>query len=115
MNHGGTRFRTSDVRRHSAAIKFDLNDLVQKLVDLQQPEYHRQNIAMILDLALDLPKAAVDGQQIECVLLALFARSWKAIIKAKRPHGSITVRTGLTAGKIRVSITDDGAADAPPK
>jgi sensor histidine kinase YesM len=45
------------------------------------------------------------------VLLALFARSRNAIIEAKRPHGTITVRTELKGGKIQFSITDDGLPD----
>ena len=114
MNQDGARLIASDLLRHPAATKFDLNQVVQKLADLRQPEYHRHNIALMLDLATDVPKTAVDGQQIECVLLALLARSRNAIVDAKRSHGSITVRTSFKAGKIRLSITDDGVADAAP-
>jgi hypothetical protein len=97
-----------------ATTKFDLNQVVQELSHLRQYEHHHRKIAVILDLATELPKTAVDGQQIECVLLALFARSRKAIIEAKRPHGTITIRTKLKVGRIQFSITDDGVADPPP-
>jgi nitrogen fixation/metabolism regulation signal transduction histidine kinase len=97
-----------------AATKFDLNQVVQELSHLRQYADHHRKIAVILDLATELPKTTVDGQQIECVLLALFARSRNAIIEAKIPHGTITIRTELKVGKIQFSITDDGVTDPPP-
>jgi phosphoglycerate-specific signal transduction histidine kinase len=112
MNQDGTRLTTSDLLGYSAANKFDLNQLIQKLSQLRQHEHHHRKIAVILDLATDLPNTSADGQQIECVLLTLFARSRDAIIEAKRPHGTITVRTRLKAGRIQFSITDDGLPDA---
>jgi signal transduction histidine kinase len=114
MNQDGTRLTTLDLHRYPAATNFDLNQIVQKLSQLRQHEHHHRKIAVILDLARELPETTADGQQIECVLLALFARSRNAIIEAKRPHGTITIRTGLKGGKIQFSITDDGAVDPPP-
>ena len=115
MNHDGTRLNTSDLLGRPAAKKFDLNQVIQEVAHLRQHEHHHRKIAVILDLATELPKITGDGQQIECVLLALFARSRDAIIEAKRPHGTITVRTRLRAGKIQFSITDDGVSDPPPR
>jgi hypothetical protein len=81
------------------------------LSQLRQHEHHHRKIAVILDLAPELPETTGDVQQIECVLLTLFARSRNAIIEAKRPQGTITVRTRLKAGKLQFSITDDGVPD----
>ena len=94
-----------------ASSKFDLNQVVQKLAHLPQHEHAYHKIAVILDLGTELPKITADGEQIECVLIALLARSRNAIIEARRPHGTITVRTRLKAGKIHLSITDDGMAE----
>jgi nitrogen fixation/metabolism regulation signal transduction histidine kinase len=112
MNQDGTHFATFDLLRHPAPTKFDLNQLIQKLARLRQHEHHHRKIAVILDLATELPNTSADGSQIECVLLTLFARSRDAIIEAKRPHGTITLRTRLKAGRIQFSITDDGLPDA---
>jgi nitrogen fixation/metabolism regulation signal transduction histidine kinase len=114
MNQDGTHFATFDLLRHPAATKFDLNELIQKLARLRQHEHHHRKIALILDLAPEMPETRADAQQIECVLLALFARSRNAILEGKRPRGTIRVRTGLKGGKIQFSITDDGATDPPP-
>jgi nitrogen fixation/metabolism regulation signal transduction histidine kinase len=111
MNQEGLRLATSHLLGHPPATNFDLNQLVRKLAYLRQHEHHRHKIAVILDLGTELPKTTADGQQIECVLLALFARSRNAIIDAKRPHGTIRIHTALKAGKIQFSITDDGIAD----
>jgi nitrogen fixation/metabolism regulation signal transduction histidine kinase len=112
MNQDDTRFTTSDLLGYPAANKFDLNQIVQKLSQLRPHEHHYRKIAVILDLATELPNTSADGSQIECVLLTLFARSRDAIIEAKRPHGTITLRTRLKAGRIQFSITDDSLPDA---
>jgi hypothetical protein len=109
-----TRHEGENTTMSRAETKFDLNQVVQELSLLQQYEHHLRKIAVILDLAAELPKTTVNGEQIECVLLALFARSQKAIIEAKRPHGTITIRTKLKVGRIQFSITDDGVPDPPP-
>jgi K+-sensing histidine kinase KdpD len=111
MNQEGTRLAKCDPFRHRASTKSDLNEIVRRLAYLRQHEHHHHKIAVILDLDRELPKTKADGRQIECVLLSLFARSRKAIIEAKRPHGTIKVRTELKAGKVQFSITDDGLAD----
>jgi K+-sensing histidine kinase KdpD len=110
MNQDGTRLTTSD--RLGYPAKFDLNQTIKKLAHSSQYEYHHREIAVILDLATELPKTSADGRQVECVLLALFARSRNAIIEAKRRHGTITVRTRVKAGKVQFSITDDGVPEA---
>jgi nitrogen fixation/metabolism regulation signal transduction histidine kinase len=90
-----------------ALSKFDLNQVVRKLADLRQHEHHHQNIKVVLDLT-ELPKITADHERIECVLHALFVRSRKCIVAANKPHGTITLRTVVNAGKIQFSITDDG-------
>ena len=86
MNQDGTRL-ASHLLGHPPATKFDLNPVVQKLIYLRHHEHHHRKIAVILDLGKELPKASADGQQIECVLLALFVRSRNAIIEGQRPQG----------------------------
>lgn len=95
-----------------AATKFDLNQVLQELSHSQY-ENHHYRIEVILDLATNLPRTTADGQQIECVILALVARSRNAI-ETKRSHGTITIRTEFKFGRIQLSITDDGVADPSP-
>jgi K+-sensing histidine kinase KdpD len=95
-----------------AATRFDLNQVLQELSHSQY-ENHHHRIEVILDLATNLPRTTADVQLIECVILALFARSRNAI-ETRRSRGTITIRTELKFGRIQLSITDDGVADTPP-
>ena len=113
MPEAGTRlaFDSFVLSGHPIEAKFDLNEALRSLAHLLQHAYHHPNIAVVLDLAADLPKTTANGRQIENVLFGLFVRSRRAILEARKPWGTITIRTGLKAGKIQFSITDDGIAD----
>lgn len=115
MNHARTRPTGPLTGMSTPMTTFDLNKAVQKLAGLPQHEHDHHKIAVILDLSRELPETTADRQQIECVLLTLFSRSLQAIIEAKKPHGTITVRTELKAEKIQFSITDDGLAFFKPE
>jgi len=112
MNQDG--YSTSAIPRHSARTKFNLNLAVRDLVHLRQHDLHHHKIAVILDLDAELPGTTADSQQIECVLLALLARSRQAIVETQT-HGTITVRTRVKDGKIQFSITDDGRVFFKPQ
>jgi nitrogen fixation/metabolism regulation signal transduction histidine kinase len=112
MNHEGRRPVRSDLPGRPQPSKFDLNEAVQKLLRFRQDDH---KIAVILDLGTELPETTADGEQIECVLFTLFSRSQKAIIDGKKPHGTIIVRTGLKAGRVQFSITDDGRTFFEPE
>lgn len=109
MNQEGTRPAKSNPPGPPAKTETDLNQIVQRLVHLLQHEYHRYKITVILDLEPKLPRTTAE-QEIECVVLALFTRSRNAIVEAERGYGTIMIRTRLMAGKIQLSITDDGVA-----
>jgi nitrogen fixation/metabolism regulation signal transduction histidine kinase len=111
MSHEGTP-ATSPC--YSFSRQLDLNKLVEKLVELRHYEYRHLNIVVVLDLDKGIPKSSADGQQIECVLLTLFARARAAIVEGKSLCGTIRIRTALNAGKIQCSITDDGADERSP-
>jgi signal transduction histidine kinase len=95
---------------HSPSAGFDLNEALRTLADSLQDECGAQNIAVIFDLAADLPKAAADGEQITNVLCALFSNAQRAILSSGK-HGSITVCTQLNDGRMRLSLTHDGSND----
>ena len=89
----------------------DLNQLVQTLAYVLQCDHRYRDIEVILDSDAQLPKTTADAEQIQCVLLGLLTRARKAIMRAELPHGTITLHTAIKAGKIQLSITDDGAPD----
>jgi nitrogen fixation/metabolism regulation signal transduction histidine kinase len=113
MAQEGARLSTDlfDRPKHSPISKFDIHQTLRTLARSLQDDHRTPHVAVILDLATELPETRVDGQQIKNVLFALFLRSQNAILESKRAYGTITVRTGVKGGKFQVSITDDGIVD----
>jgi hypothetical protein len=94
----------------SQSAGFDLNEALRMLADSRQDECRAQNISLILDLAAKLPKTAADGEQIKNVLCALFSDAQRTILDSGS-HGSITISTQLNDGRMKLSITHDGAGE----
>ena len=111
MNQEST-IAAPDLLDHSVAKPFDLNRLIEKLAHVRQHEH--RNIVIILDLNKKLLKTSADRQQIEYVLLSLFARARNAIIEARSLYGTIAVRTAIRADKVQFSISDEGVAERSP-
>jgi len=114
MTKEGIRLATDQYyfNNEPAADKFDLNETLRTLVHSRQGECRRQDIAMILDLAPELPQAATDVAQLENVLFALLENTEKAIVGNGDSHGTIIIRTRSNADKIQLSISYAGTADA---
>jgi len=111
MAKEGAAIDPFDRPKHSPICEFDIHQTLRTLARSLQDDHRAPHVAVILDLATELPQTRVDGQQIHNVLFALFLRSQNAILESKKAYGTITVRTGVTGGKIQVSITDDGIVD----
>ncbi len=95
-------------RRDPLAATFDLNQALRRLVYDRLPELALRNIGLILNLASELSKNTADNREIDKVLFALFGRAQKAILGTVKVHGMILIRTERKAGKIQLSITDNG-------
>ena len=104
-------FASSDSRGFRLEGAFDLNQTLRRLVYQREHQLRRCNIAVILDLASELPKSTAKCSPIEKVVFALLTRSQKAIADAGRANGTILIRTRLKGGNIQVSIADNGVAD----
>ena len=114
MNQDGTSLVTSHLLDHSASSKVDLNQLIEKVADLRLNEHRHRDILVILNLDKEVPRISADGRQIECVLIALFARARNAMTEARRLYGTITVRTMLKAGRVQFLLTDEGFDERCP-
>ena len=114
MNQDGTSLVTSHLLDHSVSSKVDLNQLIEKVADLQLNEYRRRDILLILNLDKEVPRISADGWQIECVLIALFARARNAMTEARKLYGTITARTIVKAGRVQFLLTDEGVGERCP-
>jgi two-component system NtrC family sensor kinase len=95
-------------RRHpSDKESLSLSRLVEKALDLKAYQLRVNNVRVVRKLAPELPKTMLDGNQIQQVLLNVINNAQHAMVH-HRGYGTLTVTTGLRAGKILLEVADDG-------
>jgi len=94
-------------RREPTKEYSDINDIVQKALELRAYELKTSNIEVVTDLAPSLPKTIADFQQIQEVFLNIILNAEQAMTEAKG-GGKLIIKTQEINGYIRVSLTDDG-------
>lgn len=81
-----------------------LNAVVQRTLELLQPELDNRGLNVKTRLARSLPIAPVDPTQVQQVLVNLIKNAAHAMSKG----GTLTLRTGEGADGVWVSVTDTG-------
>ena len=81
-----------------------LNDVVQKTLDLLQPELENRGLNVRTRLARQLPVTPIDPTQIQQVLVNLIKNALQAMTK----DGTLTLQTGEGADGVWVSVADTG-------
>ena len=94
-------------RRRPEKTYFDINNLVQKTLDLRSYEFKVSNISVYVNLKPDMPEIKADYHQIQQVILNILINAEQALIEVKR-RGKITVTTSTAKNRIRISIADNG-------
>jgi PAS domain S-box-containing protein len=82
----------------------ELNDVVEKTIELLRPELDNRGLHVKLKLARQLPVASLDAGQIQQVLVNLI----KNAIQAMTSGGTLTLQTGEGADGIWMSVADTG-------
>lgn len=82
-----------------------VNDLIQTVVTLLDQQAAAQSVAVEKDLATDLPRVALDGEQIEQVLLNLAINALQAMPAG---GGKLVFRTSQTENQILIEVEDTG-------
>ena len=85
----------------------NLNEIVDSTLALRSYELRVNNIVVERDYAADLPDVAVDPHQIQQVILNLIINAEQAMLSAAK-GGKLTVRTEQQAGKVQITVQDDG-------
>jgi len=81
-----------------------LNEVVQKTLDLLEPELDNRGLTVKSRLARQLPVAPIDPTQIQQVLLNLIKNAMQAMTKG----GVLSLQTGEGADGVWVSVSDTG-------
>ena len=84
----------------------NLNDVVQKAIDLRQYDFQSHGIQLVWDLDSSLPQTMLDADQIQQVVLNLLNNSAQAL-----PHDGdreIEIATRQVGSQVAVSVADTG-------
>jgi len=96
-------------RRYETRKQYlDIDDILQKAVELRAYELKTSNIEVVTELATNLPKTMVDFQQIQQVFLNIILNAEQTITEANR-GGKLIIKTQPMKDCIRISFTDDGS------
>jgi len=102
--------RTHEPHRELA----DINELVRGVSALTESDARLHGVRLTLELADEPPRAAVDGIQIQQVLLNLIHNAIEALAGAAAGERNVTVRTGRSgAGDIEIAVIDTGPGVDP--
>jgi two-component system, NtrC family, sensor kinase len=87
----------------------DINDIIEKTVELRSYELQVNNIEISRQLDRNLPKTIADAHQLQQVFLNILTNAEQAMLEA-HANGSLIIRTHADDSKTRiiVEIIDDG-------
>ncbi|HKV48105.1 MAG TPA: ATP-binding protein [Candidatus Acidoferrales bacterium] len=101
---------------HPERTRVDLNDVVERALALRSYELRLENIAVICELAADLPPTMADPYQLQQVVLNLLVNAEHAMLEA-RGKGQVQIRTSCAGAgderRLRLDIADDGPGIDP--
>src|SRR5438105_1505682 len=90
----------------------DLNNLLDRTLQLQEHSLRRNNIELDFHPQADLPGIIGDANQLIQVFLNLVTNAEQAI-REVRDHGRIQIRAGRTGKQITITVQDDGVGVRP--
>ncbi len=90
----------------------DLNNLLERTLQLQEHSLRRNNIEVDFHLQPDLPGVVGDANQLIQVFLNLITNAEQAI-REVRDSGRIQIRAGRNVNQLTITVQDDGVGIRP--
>ena len=101
-------------RKRSEKEQADLNELLERVLELRSYDLRIKNIEVVLDLDRELPETMVDADQIQQVFFNVIINAEQSMVEpTEREHGTLTVRSRREGDVIRLSLQDDGSGIEP--
>ncbi|MCX6011235.1 MAG: PAS domain S-box protein, partial [Chloroflexi bacterium] len=95
-------------RKHTAAKeKVNINDIINKVLELRAYEQKLENITVDARLDANLPEVMADYFQLQQVFLNIVINA-EYFMKEANHKGNLTIATEKVGNKIRASFADDG-------
>jgi len=95
-------------RKHTAAKeKVNINDIINKVLELRAYEQNLENIKVDARLDSELPKAMADYFQLQQVFLNIVINA-EYFMKEAHNKGTLTITTEEVGNKVKASFADDG-------
>jgi len=87
----------------------NINDILERTVELRNYELAVNNIKIVLELDRDLPRTIADGHQLQQVFLNVITNAEHAMLSS-HGRGCLTIRScaDRSSGHIVVEVSDDG-------
>jgi len=85
----------------------DINEILQKTLELRAYELKTSNIEVATEFTSGLPSIMVDFHQIQEVFLNIILNAEQVMTETNR-GGKLSIKTEQTQGYIRISFTDNG-------
>jgi signal transduction histidine kinase len=89
------------------------NELVKSALRWFEPSARPHRIRLELELAQQLPSVVGDRVQLEQVLLNLLQNACDAFLSSNAVERTITLRTAVSMGGVRISVSDSGPGVSP--
>jgi PAS domain S-box-containing protein len=90
----------------------NLNDLVQRVVELRKFDLVVAKTELTLDLAENLPRVAADPDQVQQLIINLTNNALQAMVDLLRP-GRLRISTRSADDRVRLSVDDNGPGVPP--
>lgn len=87
--------------------RIDLNDLIQSVLKIANPEIHSKNIQVILQLGAS-SKINMNRGEIQQVLLNLINNAIQGLAESRKPHKTIQIQTRDVPGGVEAVVLDNG-------
>jgi len=109
-----TRMRALFKKAYTAKERFDINDAIEEVAILTQREARRNQVALRIEPAADLPTVTGDRVQLQQVVMNLILNGIEAMSTIEDRERDLVIRTQRGEGdEVRVAVQDSGIGFDP--